>query len=91
MFQPEDRICIQGEQPDGFFIIAKGECRCFVKDEYDRKQYARTLRSSEHFGEIALLTNRRRTADIETRNFSTIGKMSNSNFNEMLIMNNELK
>ena len=34
MSQPEEIKIQQGEENYDFFIIAKGECECFVKDEH---------------------------------------------------------
>ena len=42
------------------------------------------LKPGQHFGEIALLTNSKRTATIQTKNYSTIGMVSQDNFNELL-------
>ena len=44
----------------------------------------RTLNPGQHFGEIALLTGSKRTATIQTKNYSTIGMVSQENFNELL-------
>ena len=44
----------------------------------------RTLNPGQHFGEIALLTGSKRTATVQTKNYSTIGKVSQDDFNELL-------
>jgi CRP-like cAMP-binding protein len=36
MFQPDEDIIRQGDTAKAFYIIAKGECRCRVRDEYGR-------------------------------------------------------
>ena len=33
MYNPEETLIQQGEWGTEFYIIAKGECECFVKDE----------------------------------------------------------
>ena len=84
MSQPEEIKIQQGEATYDFFIIAKGECECFVKDEHRQERFVRTLSPGQHFGEIALLTGSKRTATIQTKNYSTIGMVSQDNFNELL-------
>lgn len=84
MSQPEEIKIQQGEATYDFYIIAKGECECYVKDENRQERFVRTLNPGQHFGEIALLTGSKRTATIQTRNYSTIGMVSQDNFNELL-------
>ena len=42
------------------------------------------LKPGQHFGEIALLTKSKRSATIQTKNYSTIGMVSEDNFKELL-------
>jgi CRP-like cAMP-binding protein len=44
-----------------------------------------------HFGEIALLTGNKRSASMQTKNYSTIGKMTKMHFDEMCTTNNDLR
>jgi CRP-like cAMP-binding protein len=64
MVQPENIVITQGDEAQYFYIIAKGECRCFVRSEKNREEYVRTLYQGMHFGEIALLTGSKRTGSI---------------------------
>ena len=84
MSQPEEIKIQQGEATYDFFIIAKGECECWVKDEKRKKSFIRMLKPGQHFGEIALLTKSKRSATIQTKNYSTIGMVSEDNFKELL-------
>jgi hypothetical protein len=34
--QPEIIIIAQGDTASAFYVLAKGECRCLIKDELDR-------------------------------------------------------
>jgi len=43
MVQPENIVITQGEEAEYFYIIAKGECRSFVRNEKNREEYSRTL------------------------------------------------
>lgn len=73
MSQPEEIKIQQGEETYEFYIIARGECEVYVKDEKRKDYLQNTLDQGNHFGEVALLTNNRRTATIQTKNYSTIG------------------
>ena len=83
MSQPEEIQVQQGDQTAEFFIIAKGECECFVKDENNKETFVNVLQTGQFFGEIAYLTGNRRTATIQTKNYSQIGKVSRDHFQEL--------
>ena len=91
MSQPEQIKILQGEDTAEFYIIATGECECFVKDENRKERFVRTLYPGMHFGEIALITGNRRTATIQTKNYSTIGSISKDHFLEFLHTFPEIK
>ena len=92
MSQPEETLISQGEWTTEFYIIAKGECECFVKDERTKlDRFVRTLNPGQHFGEIALLTEKERTATIKTKNYSTIGKISKEHFHELCLLFPDIK
>lgn len=83
MSQPEEIKIQQGEESYSFYVIAKGECECFVKDENRKERFVRTLYPGDHFGEIAIITGNPRTATIQTKNYSTIGQMSKEHMIEL--------
>lgn len=92
MQNPEETLIQQGELSTEFYIIAKGECECFVKDERTKlDRFVRTLNPGQHFGEIALLTEKERTATIKTKNYSTIGMISKEHFHELCLLFPEIK
>ena len=65
------------------YLIAKGECECYVRDELKRQQFVKIISTGQHFGEIALLTGCKRTATIQTKNYSTIGELKTASFKEL--------
>ena len=92
MSHPEQTLIREGEKTSEFYIIAKGECECFVKDEITKLEvFVRTLEPGQHFGEIAALTGKERTATIKTKNYSTIGQISKERFNELCLLFPEIK
>lgn len=92
MSHPEETVIKEGEKTTEFYIIAKGECECYVKDEITKLEvFVRTLEPGQHFGEIALLTGTERTATIKTKNYSTIGQITKERFNELCLLFPEIK
>lgn len=80
---PEQIKCQQDDQSMDLYLIAKGECECYVRDENKRERFVDTLATGKHFGEIAFLTGNKRTATIQTKNYSTLGKLSHMHFKEL--------
>ena len=64
-YQPNDKIIIQGDKADNFYIVASGEVAVVKKDDKtgEEKQVA-TLKPNAYFGELALMTGGRRNATI---------------------------
>mmetsp|Transcript_63125 Transcript_63125/g.87201 ORF Transcript_63125/g.87201 Transcript_63125/m.87201 type:complete len:118 (-) Transcript_63125:260-613(-) len=73
----------QGEETLDFFFIAKGECEVFVKDETHKIAFVKTLYPGDYFGEIALITGNPRSATVQTKNYSTLGKLTSEKFIEL--------
>jgi len=91
MSQPEEIKIQQGDETFEFYIIARGECECFVKDETRKEKFVNTLKVGKYFGEIALITGNRRTATIQTKNYSTIGMITADHFDELCHLFPEIK
>ena len=45
MSQPEEIKIQQGDADQDFYIIANGECECYVKDENKQEQFVRAPHS----------------------------------------------
>jgi CRP/FNR family transcriptional regulator, cyclic AMP receptor protein len=57
-FATGEHVIVTGEPADSFYVILGGEARAFSKPA------ARTLRTGDYFGELALLDNGRRSASV---------------------------
>jgi CRP-like cAMP-binding protein len=55
------------------YFLAKGDCIASVLTETKQKEICGTLSAGNFFGEIALITNGRRTATVTSKNYCTIG------------------
>ena len=58
-FNPGDKVTVEGQGGVGFFVIESGEAKVTIGGD-DR----RTLGPGDYFGEVALLTDRPRSATI---------------------------
>lgn len=72
----------QGEpEKDAVFFLVKGACTVSVRDYRNGKaKFVRTLGSSALFGEVALLFNCKRTATVNSINYSIVAKLQRSKF-----------
>lgn len=91
MFDPEEVVIRQGQMPSRLYFISKGECEVWVQDENRKDTFVQTLTPGSYFGEIALITNQRRTATVQTKNYSNIGYIHKEAFTKILTIFPDLK
>ena len=92
MYDPEEVIIRQGQLASKLFFISKGESEVIVADEDREDTFVQILRPGTYFGEIALISNQnRRTATIQTKNYSNIGHITKETFNEIVTIFPEVK
>lgn len=80
------------------YFISKGSCIVKVKtqnvidmgtgtegdeDFVDPVKVISELRAGDHFGEIALIYGCKRTASVETKNYSTLAQLTKAEFTEL--------
>jgi hypothetical protein len=80
-FPPETVIFRQGDPGDCAYFIRKGEVE--VIDE-DSNEPVNTLSAGEYFGEIALVTDRPRTATVRTISAVELAVLGKENFLNMM-------
>jgi CRP-like cAMP-binding protein len=83
LFMPEDYIIKQEEDGNSLFFLAKGECEVLVKDENKMQNQERILKIGDMFGEIALISNCKRTASVKCLNYNSCAKINYDSFKEM--------
>lgn len=74
----------QGDPGDNFYIINSGEIRVFRKDRIGFEIELSQLGPGESFGEIALLTDKPRTANVETLEKTELTVLSKDQFNRVV-------
>ena len=76
---PEEKIIKQNSrETEAIYFISKGVCRVTQLQKEDGKtklEYIRELRSSDYFGEISLVMDCIRTANVSSINYSTLGSL----------------
>ena len=67
------------------YIIGKGDCDIHIRDQRGKEwRKFRKLKEGDHFGEIAMLYNCRRSATVESGNYNTLAKIMKHRFRELL-------
>ena len=76
------------------YFIAKGKYDVYVKKNHgvsvnkytsdkSKQKPDRVLYDGDHFGEISLIYNCKRTASVESANYGTLAMLTKSNYNEL--------
>ncbi len=85
LFVPGDKIIKSGDIGDEMYFIANGAVRVVLPD------HDVTLGSGDFFGELALITDQPRNADVEAIGFSTILALKRRDFTTFLKRNPDLR
>lgn len=91
MFDPEEVVIRQGQVPNKLYFISKGESEVWVQDEFRKDTFVQTLTPGKYFGEIGLITHQRRTATVQTKNYSNIGFIENDALTKILTIFPDVK
>lgn len=83
-FAPGDTIVQEGDAPEYFYILAKGEVQVTARDKTGVERELRRMGPGEFFGEIGLLGNRPRTATIIATEPSEVLVMDRFTFAELV-------
>eukprot|EP01133_Synstelium_polycarpum_P014589 gene14589-17250_t len=83
-FESNQVIVRQGDSGDKFYIIVEGEVRVTQRDANGTEAELAILRSSDYFGEIALLTDRPRAATVTAITKTKCVEMDRQRFNRLL-------
>jgi CRP-like cAMP-binding protein len=78
-FDPGSRIISQGDDGDALFIVLTGEVEVLSGETV-----VRTLKSGEHFGEMALIRSQPRSASVVSRGTSELLLIRRSEFFEIM-------
>jgi CRP-like cAMP-binding protein len=82
-FLPEQSIILQGNDANELYFLFQGECEVLVNDENSEKHRVNILTPGAMFGEIALISNCKRTATVKCLNYCTWATLTSSNIKEL--------
>lgn len=80
IYQPEEVIVSQGEPGTKIYFIAKGGCYVHIRNRNNEKVKVNTLNAGDHFGEVAIINESKRTATVTANNYSTIAYLEKDVF-----------
>lgn len=81
---PEAVLMREGQPGKTAYILAIGEVAVSVRNVDGFERFIRKLQRGDFFGEIALLTERKRTATVTALNFCTYGVLPYSSFRSLI-------
>ncbi|MGQ0464764.1 MAG: ATP-binding cassette domain-containing protein [Sporichthyaceae bacterium] len=84
-FEGDQVVFREGDEGERFFLIARGRVEVSMSDADGAERVLDRLIDGDHFGELALLQNRPRTATVRTESPSVFLTMSRSSF--LLLVN----
>jgi small-conductance mechanosensitive channel/CRP-like cAMP-binding protein len=81
----QDEVIIrEGEQDDSFFIIEKGKVEVYLLSSHGNRKYLTTLEEGDFFGEMALITGQKRTANVRAMTDVRVYRLDKNSFKEIL-------
>jgi len=72
----------QGDPGDAFYLIRSGKVRVFRKSEHGVETHLSEMGPGESFGEMALLTGKTRSANVETLEETCLGVLTKDEFDQ---------
>ena len=88
MLLPPHGIVIQqgdeGGEAASFFYVGKGDCKVNVKDERGKGIFIRRLLEGDHFGEVSIIYNCKRTATVISMNYNTFAFMRSLGYKRLV-------
>lgn len=76
LVEPENVICTQFDDSKSFYLVAKGACEAYIKDEKKILRKGDIMHPGEFFGEISLVYGCKRTATVKAVKYSTLAVLT---------------
>jgi len=80
----DELIIREGEKDESFFIIEKGTVEVYLDSTHGSRKVLTTLQEGDFFGEIALLTGQKRTANVRALTEVRVYRLDKDSFKEIL-------
>ena len=79
-----DLIVMQGEKANAMFFLLQGKAGAYFSDPDGSEIHLRTMDDGDHFGEIGLLENGIRTANVKALEPCTLFRLDTRSFKKLL-------
>merc|ERR1711871_979852 len=80
-----DKIIVQGDEGDNFYIVGSGECDVYVAKGDAAPQHVFTAKPGAAFGELALMYNAPRSATVVSKGSSVLWALDRGTFRHILM------
>lgn len=82
--QPEEVILAQDDDSNEMYFISSGDCAIDIRDVNREKLVAeKLLIEGDHFGEIGVIYDCKRTATVVSRNYNTMARITSARFHDL--------
>lgn len=86
LVEPENVICKQFDDSNSFYLVSKGTCQAYIKDEKKIVRKGDIMHSGEFFGEISLVYGCKRTATVTALKYSTLAVLEEKDYKEHVLL-----
>ncbi len=76
-------ICYRGDYDDKFYFIDSGSVKVSITNDDGKEMILAVLTEGEYFGEMSLIDGQPRSADVETREVTTLHSISKEDFDRI--------
>jgi len=85
VFQSDSKVLREGELGDSMYIIADGQVSVTKFNDEGKEIFITKLGAGSYFGEVALIDNQPRSANINTEDETTVLRLKKSTFEKLLV------
>ncbi len=83
-YAQDELIIREGDLDESFYIIEKGDVEVYLLSSHGNRKPLTTLREGDFFGEIALLTGQKRSANVRARSDVRVYRLDKDSFKQVL-------
>lgn len=87
LFARGEKICVQGQPGDCFYVIRSGQVKVAVTDDQDEVILEFEMATGNYFGEMALLTGEPRSATVSAATDAELLTVSKEDLREVIVSN----
>ncbi|VDP86973.1 unnamed protein product [Echinostoma caproni] len=84
-FQPGDKIIVQGEEGNNFYVIDSGIYEVFIRDANGQDKSVFEYQNEGYFGELALMYNAPRSATVVAKTTGRVWSMERKHFRKFIM------